>query len=271
MRDIVSSFCNLSKLKIGGEIFMDVFKMFILHNRELLWHLTTIILSLLLMFFCFFILFFLYKTKRLSIYLTEKVLGLGSAIIIAAILFRTLYLHYALVIWIVLYLAVGFMDNKYRMIRYINYIQNKANKWRQLYQYIHNVNNNKTFLGIIKEYICLPEISHCDKKGLNKKEKAWKKSFLPFNYFVIGLVFPSLNLIVIGSQYYALGIVPLVLLECNILIFTILYYIYPIAKYCAVTIETGILFQNKKTFIFCYILFSFAVIIVSNGVLIINT
>jgi len=241
-----------------------------LYKSELLWHITTVLLCfcLSLMFLCFC--WALYKAEKMSFYFTGKIIDLFTCSIISVAIFRTFFLHYAFVVWCVLYLLVGFLEKNRRKIRYINFIWEEHTGYRKAYKYIHCASSNKNFLNSVKEKILLSQNYYLSSLRIDRKDIAWKKSFLPFNCFVVGLIFPSLNLLVKGSQYSMHELLPFQLLEINILVFVALWFLYPATYFLAVKMETGIMFQSKPWFNIGYFSFSFAVFIVLNGIVIMS-
>ena len=87
----------------------------------------------------------------------------------------------------------------------------------------------------------------------------------------MGLIYPSLILLINGSQFFLGTNIFLRLLEINILIFTVLWYLYPVTYFFAVKIETGVMYQSKLWFNIAFLLFSFAIFFVLNGILILKT
>jgi hypothetical protein len=166
-----------------------------------------------------------------------------------------------------LYLLAGLIEKRKRKIRYINCAHEEYSIYRKAYRYIHSTDKN--FFNCIKESFLLSRNHYLNCIRIDRKNATWKKSFLPFNCFAIGLIAPSLNLLIKGSQYSVCEILPFQLFEINILIFAVLWFLYPIACFFAVKIETGIMFDSKFWFNLCYFLFSFAVIVVLNGILIV--
>ena len=242
--------------------------MLFLYKNDLMWHITTAFLffCLLLIFLAFFWIF--YKMEKISLYLTEKIVDSFISLTIAMVIFRTFYFHYAFVFWGVLYLLAGLIEKNKRKIRYINWFYEKNAEYRKAYKHIHAIDANKNFLGCIKENVLLSQNFHLSNLKIDKKDTAWKKSFLPFNYFAIGLFSPCLNLLINGSQYSTCEILLLQLFEINILIFVVLWFLYPVTSFLAVRIETGIMFESQFWFNLGYFLFSFAVFFVLNGILI---
>ncbi len=190
-------------------------------------------------------------------------------VLISLILFRTFYLQYALLIYTIYYLSDGILEKNKRKMRFINYTMNKKRSYQKAYKHIHCVNENNFFTGL-KNFIFLSKDSVLKKWTIDKKDVAWRKSFLPFNYFVFGLIYPCLRLLINGSQFSIEANLFLRLLEINILIFTVLWYLYPVSNFFAVRIETGIMYQSKLWFNIAFFLFSFALVLVLNGILILN-
>lgn len=246
---------------------MNIYKCF-LYNSETKWHLITILLCMTFFIATLLFMFFLHKTKKLSLYLIQVIIAFLKSLIISTVIFRTLYLHYAFVIWAISYFFMGYTENKTRKIRYINAVGKENIKYRKDYKRIHNISKNKKFINSINESCLLFKNYSCGK--IDKKDRTWKKSFLPFNYFMIGLIIPNLNLVFNRSQYFSYDVLFFKLLETNILIFSILWFLYPITHFLAVKIETGIMFQSKIWFDIGYFLFSIAVFIAFNGILIVG-
>lgn len=245
---------------------MDIINYFLYQNnfKE---HLITIVFCIFLICASFLILWLTYKTKKLSLCSVWKIIDLFIWLIISIILFRTIRLQYAISLLLICYLFAGASERNKRKIRYINYIVEKDTGCRKVYKYIHSVKHNN-FTIDLKELLFLPKDNIINNIVFDKRNPAWKKSFLPFGYFVIGLIYPSLNLLINGSQFSCFDNIILRLLEINILIFSILWYIYPIAYFFAVKIETGIMFKSKIWFNISFVLFSLALIFALNGILV---
>lgn len=250
-------------------MFVNIYELF-LYKSELLWHITTVLLCFFLSLILLFICWGLFKTEKMSLCFTGKIIDLFKYSIISVVIFRTFFLHYAFAFWCVLYLLSGFLEKNKRKIRYINSVWKEHTEYRKAYKYIHCVSNNENFFNCLKENILLSQNYYLSDLKTDRKDIAWKKSFLPLNYFMMGLILPSLNLLVKGSQYSMYVFLPFQLLEINILIFVMLWFLYPISYFLAVKIETGIMFQSKLWFNVGYFLFSFAVFVVLNGIVIVS-
>lgn len=242
--------------------------MFFLYANESMWHITTILLFFSLFLVVLMFLWLFYKIEKLSLYTTGKIIDLFTSLTISMVIFRTFYLHYAFVIWCIMYLLAGMTERNKRKVRYINRCCEKSAKYRKTYRYIHSVDIKKKFFHCIKENTFLSQNFQLNSTTIDRKDTAWKKCFLPFNYFAIGLISPCFNLLIKGSQYSMCEILSFQLFETNILIFVVLWFLYPITSILAVRIETGIMFQSKFWFNVGYFLFSFAVFFVLNGIII---
>ena len=191
---------------------------------------------------------------------------------ISVTIFRTFYFHHAIVIWLIIYIISGLIENNKRKIRYVNYVKNSTHKYRKAYAYIHrNSNDDKNNIVSIIHCFTLPKSHLIDDINVDKADKVWKKSFLPINFFMIGFICPSLNLLIYGTQYSANNSLFLRLLEVNILGVTILWHLYPITKFFSVYfIETGKLFKCPLWFNIYFFLFAFILLFILNGILLIS-
>lgn len=250
-------------------MFVNIYKLF-LYESKLSWHITTVLLCFFLSLILLCICYGLFKTEKMSICFTGKIIDLFKYLIISVMIFRTFFLHYAFAFWCVLYILSGFLEKNRRRIRYINFVWKEHTEYRKAYKYIHCIGNNGNFFNCFKENILLSQNDYLSDLKIDRKNISWKKSFLSPNYFVMGLILPSLNLLVNGSQYSTYAFLPFELLEINILIFVVLWFIYPITYFLAVKIETGIMFQSKCWFNVGYFLFSFAIFVVLNGIVIVS-
>lgn len=189
-------------------------------------------------------------------------------IVVAVAVFRTVILHYAFLIWCVIYLLERWFENHKRKVRYIVQVEKTSERQMKNYKYFYTVDNNKKFSNLLKEAILLRRNKKLDFMNIKNDDKEWEKSFLPFDYFVMGLIVPSVNLLINGTQYFIYDNLLLDLFKVNILIFTTLWFLYPLAYYFSVKIETGKMFQCKGYFNVSYLLFSFAIFMVLNGIII---
>lgn len=242
----------------------------VLYENKLLWHITTAMVCFFLVLALLMILWLFYKSKKLSLFLMLKLIELSKCLLISIIIFRTFILHYAFIIWCVTYILIGFFEINSRKIRYINYSIREKKCVKKAYKHIHTTDNKNFFNCIVDNVFLLHQNSYLKNVIINRKECAWKKSFLPANYFVIGLICPSLNLVIMGSQYGKSDVLFLKLFEINILIFVLLCILYPIAYFFSVKLETGKMFQSKFWFNIGYILFSFLIFFTLNGIVILS-
>ena len=193
---------------------------FFLYNKSTE-HLTTLFLFILLIFFLLVLLWLLYKRKNFSLYTVWRLIDLFIHLIIALLIFRVISLPFALIIWFIWYISNGLLEDNKRKLRYINYVANNNIEYTKAYNYIHCSNDNKGFFESLKENVFISKNKNLNKWVIDKKKIAWKKTFLPFGYFIIGLIYPSINLLINGSQFSSLAPLPLRLLEINIA-----FYIY---------------------------------------------
>lgn len=241
-----------------------------LYQNKLTEYLTTTVFCLSIICLFYLLLYLLYKIKKMSLYSVWKIIDLFLSALISIILFRTFHLQYAFLVWIICYLSAGIFEQNKRKMRFINYTLDKNKTYQKTYKYIHCV-NEKNFFTNLKGFVFLSKNNSFNNLKIDKKSVAWKKCFLPFDYFVFGLIYPSLSLLINGSQFSLGANIFLKLLEMNILIFTVLWYLYPITSFFAVKIETGIMYQSKLWFNVAFLLFSFALFFVLNGILILKT
>jgi len=237
------------------------------HYNELSWNLITIALCVILLNILILFLYSLYKIKKLTLCLTNIIIDRFLHIVLAVVIFRTIIFHYAFLIWCVIYFTERLFEKHKRKLRYIHQSEKTYNRQRNKIKSFYAVNNNKFFI-LLKNAILLKRNNELNNLNIEINDRKWKKSLLPFNYFMTGLIIPGLNLLIYGSQYSSYNNLFFILFEINILIFTILWFLYPIAYYMAVKIETGKLFQCKIYFNISYLLFSFAVFTVLNGIII---
>lgn len=217
------------------------------------WHLKTIYCIAILFAITLVHLFVLFLIKQLTVYVIANVFDFATSLFCSIIIFRTFYLHFAIIIWCIVYILIGIIEKKHRIIYSLNsHNHNPIKNDIKLYNDMHNFKRSDHFIDITKNYFKFMNLVELNNKFNSK--------FLPFRFFAVGLIIPSLNLVLEGSQYQNSNSF-LLIFENYIFLFTFLYWIYPITYFLTVKLETSKMYECKTLFHICYILFSFVLLL----------
>lgn len=226
-------------------LLLNILKKFLFCN-EPKWHLVTFSLCLLLVLIILIVVGTAYKSKKPKISSVCKAFRLFNFFILSVLIFRTLYLHYALAVWSGIYLFFNML-----------YVCGKNKSINKSYY----TPGNKGFFNYLKIIISL---------SFKRDSEGTAKKFLPFACFMIGLIYPCINFLVYGSQYSYENARLLRMAEPNLIIITALWLLYPVCDYLAVKIETGIMYDSKLWFNIGYFSFAFIILFALNGILALN-
>ena len=139
--------------------------------------------------FCVFLLF---KSDRLTLYSFVITSYISKFVLFAILLFRTVKLPYSLLIWLIVYLSVGFTEKKRRKMHYLNILKNNGccdRREAKIFNDIHATNVQKAFLKTVKEFSTKTSVISYEIIYRNETKNLWRKTFLPVRYFMIGLIY----------------------------------------------------------------------------------
>lgn len=192
--------------------------------------------------------------------------------LLAVWIFHIFSLPYALLVWIVFYLFVLTIKKNYHVIRCINLLYKKScgamlRNQLKIYQQLHSQIRGGSVIDTIK-LICLKR-RQITKKLLETNIKSniyWTKSYISIHSFLLGLVIAGWGQILGGTSCEKMNAPFSVLIENNVVAFTIIYVFFPVANYLGIKCEKGV-FVGQEVFFWVYyslfamVIFSIATII----------
>ena len=194
--------------------------------------------------------------KRLSLNIYIKVEEYCIAILVSSIYYHILQLPFALMLWLITYWFYGKTNLKNHCIRYaIKFCSNKENKATRnqskiYHRIIANVErgNNGFVQNIIYLYHLRIKLSKEFSEYAPIVPTIWRQAFLPVKHYLVGLIVPAVDFLLLKKPMIYSSYGWYNLLECWIFISAIMYVAYPIMHYLTVCNEAHLLYGSEKTF-----------------------
>lgn len=252
---------------------MEYFLQNILLPREATVYFFGFVFSLALIITAGIVLHFAEKNNNLSIKLIVRTEDYVVSILLSLWIFNLFYLHFAFLLWIVTYFVLTVLTKKNRVVHRLIKTYEKhplmlSRKQIKEYQKISSsLDFSKTkclkkFMQIrSQKKIIADEIVNNNLQNTLPK----RFTFFPFLIYAVGILFPAINDVLFGGQYYNTGSVWLVLLENYIALFAILFISYPVAHYLTVDNEGHSLYGCEITFKILFSVFSVILFAIFTG------